>query len=81
MIYTVGLIDKYEAALAKGDAVKDAGGWVWQTPEEARDYLVARNSIDVRRVYGVLADWERDTAPTYPRSLVRPAKLVALVHS
>ena len=92
MIYTVGLIAKYEAALDKRGAVKrgphrradgrdDPGGWVWRTAEEARAYLAARGSLDVRRVYGVMADWGADTCevagePT--RCLKRDALVVRL---
>jgi hypothetical protein len=72
VIYTVGLIDKYEAQIEAGSAVKLGagvdefgrpypGGWVWRTAEEARAYLVARNSTHNRRVYGVMADWDSDT--------------------
>lgn len=72
MIYTVGLIDKYEAAIDAGGCVKrgphtradgfaDPGGWVWRTEEEARAYLEQRRSLATRRVYGVLADWDADT--------------------
>jgi hypothetical protein len=73
MIYTVGLIYKYEAEIDDGTAIKLGpfvepggkqypGGWVWRTPEEAWDFLVLRKSTDARKVYGVDADWETDTA-------------------
>lgn len=92
MIYTVGLIAKYEAAIDNGSAIKLGphgtpdgrtypGGWVWRTAEEARAYLAARGALDVRRVYGVLADWDADTCavagePT--RCLTRDARVVRL---
>ncbi len=78
VIYTVGLIEKYEAELDKGSAVKEVGGWVWRTREEAHAYLIARNSADIRRVYGILADWDRDVGPGYPRRLTRSATVVRL---
>jgi hypothetical protein len=92
MIFTVGLIDKYEAQIDAGTAIKLGsgvdefgrpypGGWVWPTPEAAHAYLVARRSTHDRRVYGVVADWEKDTAvvagqPT--RCLTRNALVVRL---
>lgn len=90
MIYTVGLIDKYEAAIDAGRAIKlgphtrrdgraDPGGWVWRTAEEARAYLALRRSLDTRRVYGVLAEWEADTyavAGEPTRCLRRDAQVV-----
>lgn len=92
MIYTVGLIEKYERQIDEGTAIKLAGhadsagnsypgGWVWQTAEEAHAYLVARNSTHNRRVYGVMADWAKDTAvvPGQPtRCLTRSALVVRL---
>jgi hypothetical protein len=92
MIYTVGLIDKYERQIDDQTAIKlgphvDAqgnrypGGWVWQTAADAHAYLVARKSTDVRRVYGVEADWEADTAivPGEPtRCITRNARVVRL---
>jgi hypothetical protein len=92
MIYTVGLIDKYEAAIDAGRGLKlgphtrrdgyaDPGGWVWRTPEEARAYLALRGSLDTRRVYGVLADWDADThevAGEPTRCLKRDARVVRL---
>ncbi len=92
MIYTVGLIEEYEKRIDDGTAIKlgrgkdgfgkpYAGGWVWKTPEDARRYLFERNSLSSRRVYGVIADWDRDTyivpgAPT--RCLKVNAKIVRL---
>ena len=90
MIYTVGLVAKYEAAFRSGRAVKlgphvradgsrDPGGWVSPTAEAARDYLAARGALDVRRVYGVLAEWDADTyevAGEPTRCLKRDAAVV-----
>lgn len=95
MIYTVGLSAKYEAALDHPTGVWKAarrapaakhpqpyeGGWVWQTADEALAYLVANNSQDIRRVYGVLADWDSDTdeiAGKPYRCLLRRARVVRL---
>jgi hypothetical protein len=92
MIYTVGLISIYEPRLKAGTMVKrgpgvDAdgkpykGGWVWETAEAAKAYLVERNSVSSRRVYGVLADWNTDTrvVPGEPtRCLTRHALVVGL---
>lgn len=92
MIYTVGLINIYERQIDEGTAIKLGphvdpagkrypGGWVWRTAEEAYAYLVARRSVDVRRVYGVEADWVADTAvvPGQPtRCITRNARVVRL---
>ena len=92
MIYTVGLIAKYEAAFAAGGVQKrgphkradggdDPGGWVWPTAEAARAYLVSRNALGPRQVYGVLADWDTDTydvAGEPTRCLKRDAEVVRL---
>ena len=72
MIFTVGRIDLFEAGIdqdiafklgphRRSDGTADPGGWVWRTPEEARDYLALKGSLDIRQVYGVMADWDRDT--------------------
>ncbi|MHA1548522.1 MAG: hypothetical protein ACTSYE_06280, partial [Alphaproteobacteria bacterium] len=73
MIYTVGLTHKYERELARGplrklgpqrqaDGNMYPGGWVWQSAADAKAYLVERKSTSIRSVYGVEADWERDTS-------------------
>jgi hypothetical protein len=92
MIYTVGLIEKYERQIDDGTAFKlpggvdpsgkpYAGGWVWRTAEEAYAYLVARKATHDRRVYGVIAEWDKDTVivPGQPtRCITRPAPVVRL---
>ena len=90
MIYTVGLTHKYERELARGpfnkigrhrqpDGEIYPGGWVWQSPAEAKAYLVARKSTSIRSVYGVDADWERDTvAGESFHHLLRDALVVRL---
>ena len=90
MTYTIGRADLFEAGIDQDIAIKlgpnrrpdgtyDPGGWVWQTPEEARYFLILNGSLDVRRVYGVMADWDRDTriVPGQPlRCLNRDARVV-----
>lgn len=91
MLYTVGLVAKYEKAIDAGGAMKLGqrneggramhGGWVWKSREEAQAYIDAQLSVARRAVYGVEADWERDTyeAPGEPtRCLLRDAPIVRL---
>ena len=73
MIYTVGRVEEYEPKIDAGlglklgpgrrpeDGTYYPGGWVWQTAEEAMAYIEAQNAPEPRRVYGVMADWEKDT--------------------
>lgn len=63
MIYTVGHKISYDCYLAsndfckkKGRTVDYPGGSVWKTFEEAN-----KHAKDGYAVYGVLADWEKDT--------------------
>jgi hypothetical protein len=87
VIYTVGLIAIYEPRIAAGTAVKGGprddygGGWVWETAAAAQAFLVDQKSASIRRVYGVLADWAKDTAPVegkpYHR-LLRDARVVKI---
>lgn len=87
MIYTVGNTQSYEAgfkeAAAKGiPLMKLDGGSVWETEAEARAYLKANSIGDAWSVYGVLAEWGKDTKITEHntawRSLKRDAELVQL---
>lgn len=87
MLFTVGLIARYEPQLDRGAAVKLGraegyeGGWVWATAEAAQAFLVAERSVSIRRVYGVLADWEKDTQAVEGkpyRVLLRNAEVVRL---
>lgn len=63
MIYTIGNKEAYDHDLSErqvrklGRTENFCGGSVWKTKEEARIYC--REDQDV---YGVLADWENDTA-------------------
>jgi hypothetical protein len=64
MIYTIGSTSFYSKGFADSarEGVvfeKGVGGSVWKTEEEAR--LFAREGYSV---YGVLADWDKDTEPT-----------------
>ncbi|MFL5260412.1 MAG: hypothetical protein ACJ8AS_11715 [Hyphomicrobiales bacterium] len=93
MIYTFGLKKKYDAILAadphsfykrgKSNPLgkPDRGGGVWKTPEDVRAYLRSKGWEDIRDVYGVDADWDRDTYqdPETPfRRLLRSARVVKL---
>src|SRR5688572_25514120 len=78
MIYCYGLIAKYDAALDHGELWKDGpkpngypGGDVFRTYEDAWQFLVGRNTTDVRRVYGVLANWDTDTTSIPGNSTMR----------
>lgn len=90
MIYCYGLIEKYEAALDRGDLFKQgqgpgyAGGHVFRTFTEAQAFLLARGTADIRRVYGLLADWEADTSPVIGetfRRLMRRAQIVRVAEA
>jgi hypothetical protein len=63
MIYTIGLKSSYEKYISEQGVPKKlgrredyCGGSVWRTYEEAE--LFAKDGFCV---YGVLADWEKDT--------------------
>ena len=92
MLYTIGLIEKYEVEISAGTAIKGGphldqqglrrlGGWVWQTQEEAHRYLISRGEQGNRAVYGVMAEWEIDAIPVAgepTRCLTRDALVVRL---
>jgi hypothetical protein len=93
MIYSVGLNIRYGPALASGQKVikqgrgVDAkgkpypGGFVFETVEDARRFLDAKGLAATHTIFGVLADWDRDTeeAPGEPfRRLTRDAEVVRL---
>jgi hypothetical protein len=84
MIFTIGRKLAYEAALNDlvnkpmklGRSDDYEGGWVWKTPEGAR-----KNCPPGFIVYGVKADWKKDTAPSEDgkyRVLIRDAEFVRL---
>ena len=60
MLYTVGNKKNYERYFAEvGNPKKAIGGSVWQTFEEASRHT--ENGL--YKVYGVLADWNKETIP------------------
>ncbi len=71
MIYTIGYAEHYEKQFKESEAqgkplikigrtIDYNGGSVWRTREEAQSYLDGRGMHEYS-VYGVLADWDRDT--------------------
>ncbi len=87
MIYCIGLRARYEAALSgpqpvvkRGGTGSDyAGGWVWAKAEEALRFIAENGLVATHAVYGVLAEWERDTrqiAGEPYRRLIRDAEVV-----
>ncbi|MEX0853448.1 MAG: hypothetical protein WD036_09245 [Bauldia sp.] len=94
MIYCIGRRFEYERALAgpapvtkRGRGVdRDGrpypGGWVWQDVEGARRFIAANGLTATHSVYGVEADWERDTEAGRggeARRLARDAEVVRLI--
>jgi hypothetical protein len=62
IVYTVGITEIYEAYISKDPVPeKAAGGSVWETREKAQTYLERCGLTEEFRVYGVVADWEKDT--------------------
>ena len=68
--------------MKRGGADGDyAGGWVWETPEAARHFIAINGLAATHAVYGVKADWAKDTIirPDEPyRRLARDAQVVRL---
>lgn len=89
MIYTLGRHTAYENNFKKisnlqklGRCEGYEGGSVFQTAEEVWEYIVAE-SLEGYSVYGVEADWERDTEKSQTNvwnDLLRDAPLVQLNH-
>lgn len=89
MIYTIGHKSSYERYFAEqgqprklGRTPDYPGGSVWETAAAAQVYAAAHTEQEYA-VYGVLADWNTDTAPTeYPlatwRDLLVTSDLVRL---
>lgn len=80
MIYTLGLTAAYEKYFEEQECPrKGVGGSVWRTQEEAEEHL---GNSHVLKVYGVKADWDKDTAGAKDgdpwRSLIRDADLIKL---
>lgn len=88
MIYCIGLTVRYEAALAgaatpvkRGGDAGYAGGWVWETAADAWRFIAANGLTFTHSVYGLGADWERDTATVDGHSyrrLLRDAPILRL---
>jgi hypothetical protein len=92
MIYCIGNRFHYEPAFAAGAVVKQGrgngpggrpypGGWVWRTIGEAERFIAVNGLDATHRVYGVLADWDRDAAlgeGEATRRLTRDAEIVRL---
>ena len=91
MIYCIGLTVRYEAALAgpsapvkRGGGGDYAGGWVWQTVAGAERFMVTNGLTATHSVYGLDADWERDTeavAGQPYRRLVRDSEVIRIPQS
>jgi len=84
MIYTLGLTESYERYFKEqSEPHKAVGGSVWRTEAEVEAFKRRRPLwLSDYSIYGVEADWERDTKPVEGASwheLTRDAKLVKLV--
>lgn len=83
MIYTIGRTDLYDKYFQELDVVEKAvGGSVFQTFQEAKNYLDTEDNLMLYSIYLVEADWDKDTQIIYEdvtwRSLIRPARLTKL---
>ena len=87
MIYCIGLTVRYEAALAGpaapvkrgGEGGDYPGGWVWATVADAKRFLAMNGLTATHSVYGLRADWDRDTVANGDepyRRLARDAEVV-----
>lgn len=66
MIYTVGVKQSYLKAIEREGNIKKAiGGSVWKTYQEAFFYseLSTLQNGKIYDVFGVDADWDKDTVP------------------
>jgi hypothetical protein len=62
MIYTVGNSESYLKYFSEQvHPMKAVGGSVWKTFDEAKKYAPENSGFSV---FGVLADWDRDTKPS-----------------
>lgn len=83
MIYTIGHTSSYEIYFKEQGVPKKLGrtedyqgGSVWKTRKEAEDYCPENYSV-----YGVDADWEKDTAPSENgnwHDLLKTSRLIML---
>lgn len=86
MIYTIGQTLSYEKYFTNpeywnnGVPQKAAGGSVWKTKDEVLEYLSIGYHGEEFTIYGVLADWEKDTENTGNswNDLLRDADLIKL---
>lgn len=87
MIFTVGVTEQYERYFAKqgvpqkkGRDEEYRGGSVWESLEAAQA-VVDCDSTGKFSVYGVLADWDKDTVLSdsgFCHDLLRDADLIRL---
>ena len=64
LCYTVGVEALYEGYFSTiVNPQKAIGGAVWRTLEDVQTYLSQSSATDTLKVYGVLADFERDAMP------------------
>lgn len=87
MIYTIGNTLSYEKYFANPEYWKETGvpqkaigGSVWKTKDEVLEYLsIGYHGADFT-IYGVSADWEKDTENTGKpwNNLLRDADLIIL---
>jgi len=87
MIYTVGYTENYLKCFKEQGFLKKmgknesyAGGSVWKTREEAEKYC-EENCDKGYSVFGVIADWDKDTEPSSSKdynNLLRDSELVIL---
>ena len=86
MIYCIGLTVRYEAALAgpsapvkRGGSADYAGGWVWQTIAEAERFIAMNGLTATHSVYGLTAEWDRDTEVVTGKSYRRLSRDAVVV--
>lgn len=59
MLFTVGITENYDRYLIENSSLEKAvGGSVWNSYAEAQAFCLPNQSV-----YGILADWEKDTIP------------------
>ena len=82
MVYTVGKTEVYEDYIAKdSNPEKAKGGSVWRTKDDARNYLLGTSQDKTFSIYGIEADWEKDTEAVLGspwRALTRKARIVRI---
>lgn len=98
MIYTVGHTANYLAAIERHGTIQKTGriepcgalpdgyegGFAFRTIDEARRLLVMIGHLNDWQVFGLDADWERDTVPAadgWWHNLIRHADIIVLPES